>query len=67
MRLILFTVLGKETAIVANSIQAVQEGSGERQGKADILLARLSNEVDDVIHTDQTFREAQMMLINCDL
>ena len=64
MKLIEFTgVGGGKISIVASHIQGVTEASGgDREGKANIIVARLSEEVDDYFAVDETYRKALMMV-----
>ena len=63
MKLIEFTGHnGGKISIVISQIQGITEASGDRKGKANIIVARLSEEVDDYFAVEETYREAQMML-----
>jgi len=64
MKLITFTTKEGDISIVLERILAIKEGHGERKGKANIIMARLSEETDDYFPVEETYREAQMMLIN---
>ena len=66
MKFIACTFNGNNVSIMVKNIQAVTEGVQDRKGKAIINMARLSNEVDDDFHVDQTYREVLMMLSGID-
>ncbi len=67
MKFIICTFNGSELSIVVRNIQAIKEATGERKGKANIIMARMSDDCDDTFHVDQTYREVQMMLTNIEL
>ncbi len=67
MKFIACTFNGNNISIIARNIQAIVEGTGDRKGKANVVMARLSDETDDDFQVDQTYREVLMMVANIEL
>ncbi|MCP4991005.1 MAG: hypothetical protein GY928_34645 [Colwellia sp.] len=54
-------------SIVVKHIQAVNEADGDRKGKANIVVARLNEDVDDYFCVEETYEEALKKLRKVDL
>lgn len=62
MKLLEFTFANKKISLIAQNIQAVAEAEGSN-GKANIYMVGS----EEAFRVDETYREVQMMIINCDL
>lgn len=67
MKFISCTFNGNDISIIVKNIQAVVKASGDRDGKANIVMIRSCEETDDHFQVDQTYREVLMMISNLDL
>ncbi len=67
MQFIEFTIGKQRISIVASHIQAIKEAAPEHNGKTLVILPRLNDETEEYFIVDETYREAQMMIINCEL
>lgn len=64
MKTIEFTTPEGKIAIILERIQAIKEGHGDRKGKANIIMTRLSEETDDYFPVEESYNLAHKMIID---